>query len=432
MIEVEVQNFQSVERVSLTIDGFTAIAGRSNIGKSSIVRAIQAALTGAAGTDFVRHGPSCERRLKGNKKCKCQTTVHIKMPELELVWEKGDAKNQYTVVQDGEKKVYTAVDRGTPDFLLPDFKSVKIGSSNELIQVSEQFSPIFLLDQSGPAIADVLSDVARLDSINDALRLAGKERKEANATRKVREKDIADLNDALEAYEGLDGAVARVQDVERGFAGIQPLQESLDLLGLFIVKTVKLVAGVNALAEATKPKLPDYEGLGAKGKEVSQLSEWLAEILVRAPVVRRLRGVEKVVPPDITFLVEIGLDLNRLSGWLERAGELQAGFQDLKDAVAVPEPDRRTLTDKAETFNWLAQCQEREATLLEEVGQLTAQLAAAKKEEGAILEGYRELGVCPTCSQSIERHDCPADNGLLCEVCNEPQNGHGGAGSVEP
>ena len=95
MIEVEIQNFQSIDKVAFKIEGFTVLVGRSNIGKSALIRAIHCALTGASGTDFVRHGLDCERRIKGNKKCKCKSTVLFKTPSLHLIWEKGDADNQY-------------------------------------------------------------------------------------------------------------------------------------------------------------------------------------------------------------------------------------------------------------------------------------------------------------------------------------------------
>jgi predicted ATP-dependent endonuclease of OLD family len=61
MIEIEVNDFQSISHTAVTIDKFSVIVGRSNIGKSALVRAIQCALTGAVGTDFVRHGATCDR-----------------------------------------------------------------------------------------------------------------------------------------------------------------------------------------------------------------------------------------------------------------------------------------------------------------------------------------------------------------------------------
>jgi len=402
MIEVEVQNFQSVERVSLRIDGFTAIAGRSNIGKSSIVRALQCALTGAAGTDFVRHGPSCERRLKGNKKCKCQTTVTIKLSSMELTWEKGDAVNQYTVIQEGVKKVYTAVDRGTPEFLKPQFQPTKIGSSNELVQVSEQFSPIFLLNQSGPAVADVLSDVARLDNINDALRLANKDRKEAVATRKVREGDIAQLREDLGQYEGLEDAASRVPEVEFRHEALQTLQGDVDLLEDFISRTINLGAELSALRAATKPELPDFKALGDAGDELVLVTDFVDRILERAPVIRQLQGVEKVELPDFDPVTEAEVGFDRLEGWVAQLDKLDRVVAGLETVTEVQELDSGDLAQKAKQLEWLAGRSARLETLTVEQDRLTAELEKAVKAEQAVLEEYAELGVCPTCSQNIE------------------------------
>ena len=46
MLDVEIRNFQSIDHVHLRVEGFTALVGRSNIGKSAVVRAVKAALTG--------------------------------------------------------------------------------------------------------------------------------------------------------------------------------------------------------------------------------------------------------------------------------------------------------------------------------------------------------------------------------------------------
>lgn len=402
MIEVEIQNFQSAERVSLRIDGFTAIAGRSNIGKSSIVRAIQCALTGASGTDFVRHQPSCERRLKGNKKCKCQTTVRIKTSKYELTWEKGDSVNQYTLVQDGVKKVYTAVDRGTPDFLQPEFRPIKVGDSKGLVQVSEQWSPIFLLNQSGPAVADVLSDVARLDNINEAIRLVNKDRKDAAATRKVREQDVAQLRDAAAQYDGLDGAVGRVQQVEALHETAQELQEAVDKLAGFIGGFTRLDTDTKALEAATAPELPDVGGVSDSGAELERLTEFCDEILVRAPIVRQLKGIDDVALSDITSLTVAKDKFDTIDGWLAQVNELAGGYQALRGVVGdIPELDDGGL-GKVETVEWLNTKAVRQATLTAEIANLTGQLATAEASEQEVLDGYADLGMCPTCSQEID------------------------------
>src|SRR5512137_438933 len=96
MIEVEVRDFQSIERATIRIDGFTTLVGRSNIGKSAFVRAVQAAITGAPVGAYVRHAALCPRKTRKLKECRCQCSVHVKTEGFDMLWEKGDFINRYT------------------------------------------------------------------------------------------------------------------------------------------------------------------------------------------------------------------------------------------------------------------------------------------------------------------------------------------------
>src|SRR5574343_133418 len=202
MIRIEIRNFQSIEHTVIQVQGFTALVGRSNIGKSAIVRAVEYALTGASGTNFVRHGATCARRLKG-KTCKCFASVHITGPGMDLLWEKGDAVNRY--VYNGAE--YEAIARGFPEFLKPYFTPIKAGDVHTMLQVAPQWDPLFLLNATGGTVADVLSDIACLDSINVAMRLSDKDRKADMATLKVRQTDAERYRESLRGYVGLDAAL---------------------------------------------------------------------------------------------------------------------------------------------------------------------------------------------------------------------------------
>ena len=178
MIDLEVRSFQSIEHVKLRVDGFTALVGKSNIGKSAIVRAVKAALTGCVGNSFVRHSSACARRSKKAKTCECYSSVHIKAENFDLLWEKGDKHNRY--VFNGQE--HGVPNRGTPDFLErpkleKDFGQVKVGDQWSLLQVADQFENLFLLNQSGGVVADVFSDVARLDRVNVAIKYVEKDRR---------------------------------------------------------------------------------------------------------------------------------------------------------------------------------------------------------------------------------------------------------------
>ena len=47
--KVNIKNYQSIKDVSFEVDGFTVIIGKNNIGKSAIIRALEAPLANQAG-----------------------------------------------------------------------------------------------------------------------------------------------------------------------------------------------------------------------------------------------------------------------------------------------------------------------------------------------------------------------------------------------
>jgi hypothetical protein len=403
MTEIEIHNFQSIEKVSFAVEGFTALVGKSNIGKSAVVRAIECALTGAAGTDFVRHGKTCERRLRGNKKCKCHASVRIKTTKIELLWEKGDAVNQYEVtLPGGEPKVYSSVDRGTPEFLEPDFSLVKIGTKQELIQVSGQFSPIFLLNQTGNTVADVLSDVARLDDINTAMRLVVKDRKNAVSTRKVREKDVVSLKEDLDHYAGLDGAVIRVGKVEQMYEAVGDTQLIAAKLERYIKSWVGLASTIKSLETATAPELPDVEKLALVSSEAVKLSRFYDEVVERLPVVRKLKGVSEVELPTIQPIKDTQQELVLLEGWLERLRVFKEEFSRWDTLTKLPITDKEPIVKKTACLETIQVFVDHKKALERTIQESSAKLQKLEVEEQSILDEFKELGICPTCSQQID------------------------------
>jgi hypothetical protein len=403
MILVDVENYQSIEKASVKIDRFTALVGRSNIGKSALVRAVRSALTGAVGTDFVRHGKDCERRLKGNKKCRCFSKVRIEIPSfLTLVWEKGDAVNKYTVTKDGQTTVYDSVERGTPDFLLPSFASVKVGDSKDLIQVSEQFDPIFLLNQSGPAVADVLSDVAHLDRINIAMSLVNKDRKDAAATRKVRESDVIVLKKDLEAYDGLDAVVARAQKVTDQYAKVGEKKARANMFERFVLQAQVLTTALKALMAATKPEAPELDPLTTKSTLCSQLQKFYEEVAERLPIVKALSGVDEVEVPEVQPIQGGYKHLFQIAEWLVKLEAFDSLDETLRKFDDLVDPELAPLLAAASRYELFQGFADRLIVIRDETAALQAELEETEKEEKAVLDGFGELGVCPTCSQKVE------------------------------
>lgn len=451
MIRVEIKDFQSLEHVTLQVDGFTALAGRSNLGKSAVIRAIKYALTGGAGAGvgFVRHNPeTCLRLLKGNKKCKCQAQVRLTFEDgKELLWEKGDAINQYTMVVDGKPdEVYNRIGTSPelPPILRDGFAPVKVGDHKELVQISDQWRPLFLVNANGAVVADVLSDVANLDDINQAMRDVTRDRKEAVATRKIRDKDILKLEKAQKQYEILpdtqrllESAQALGMEVETASARFETAKRLASELG-------STTSAVKSLKAALEPPATDSTELEATAERYIQAQTFMDDIAARAPAVRRLKGVSDLVIPEADSLQEASERFQAASQWSQQLDTVQANLDTLAgvanldvpasvydtqiqsleiiDKLTLWQPQVKDLVTTLKGFKGFGDVPELTFPDFESVlGQLdqvevyskqvdaldgristlSAELDQAVQEEKTVLQEFADLGVCPSCSQRV-------------------------------
>ncbi len=411
MLDIEIRNFQSIDHVHVRIEGFTSLVGRSNLGKSAIVRAVKAALTGAAEDNFVRHGPTCEREVKGTKSCKCFCTVHLKTEGLDLLWEKGGDKNEYLI--NGEKK--TAVGKGTPEFLEQMFGLVEIGDRKVLLQVADQFrsqggGPIFLLDEYGSVVADVLSDVAQLDRINVASRMAEKDRREAVAQRKVREKDVMALKIKATSYDGLDDVLTRVRDIEAGERKIAEQRVRRDNIAR--LKEALIVGGkqFKLLRDLATTVIPEREPIDAQHAKAKALAKFLVSSTTLSGAVDRLAGVDIITVPAVERVQAPWKRLLQTAGWMGKLRHYKEFFAHWKALEGVPTPSADDLQTSAKKTLSLASLQARHTLLESQVSRLEGQLAQAEEEYQAVKKDEADLGACPTCAQPVTMtHDHAAE-----------------------
>lgn len=401
MYDVEVRGFQSIEHVRLTIDGFTAVLGRSNIGKSALVRAIKCALTNAAGTAFVRHNPAkCARVVAKSKACRCQATVHLRAEGFDLLWEKGDAVNRYTL----NGQVYDKPGQGIPDFLVQTgLAPLKIGDSAATLQVSDQFFPIFLLNQSGPAAAEAISDVARLDRINTATRLVEKDRREIQAERKVLEKEQVVLESRLEQFEGLDAACTQVECVAKQLEAVESLAQQAHNIERFQDSSKALVGRIRSIWTIEALPVPDDTDLVSKVNEHKQIGSFADTLAKRVSNFKGIQWVESFLQmvPQQNPLGELSTELESLDGWVNRLRTYRDRFIGLESIETLRVEDPDPIQAKLKQLQTL-QTQAAKLTSLESVvSRLEGEIRKLDGELSEITTDVDGLGVCPTCTQPV-------------------------------
>lgn len=190
MLTLKIKDFQSIKEAQVKVSGFTVLVGRSNLGKSALVRAFRAATSNAPGDSFVRHGAK-------------YSEVQIDGPDFTIEWRKGSGYNDFKV--NGED-FYSVGAGGVPQPIIDlGFKKLSLlGGKEELeVQVTDQFQPLFLLDAPGSVSAAALADAERADQLRLCQELAEKKRRDVRSEKKVREKDLDQVVKDLATLEGL-------------------------------------------------------------------------------------------------------------------------------------------------------------------------------------------------------------------------------------
>ena len=272
-MNVSVQNFQSIALAELVLDGLTVLVGPSDRGKSALVRAIEAALFNTAGDYFVRTGASSAR-------------VILTWPGHIVQWEKGGGKNQFRI--DGE--LHAKVGMKAPDALRT------LGFRDELIgarlkedgtfdggkwvrpQFAGQFEGIYLLDEPGTFINEVLVKLSRLGVLQRAERQCALDLRSAGQLLRTRQRDLDLATTAAEALAGAPHLRARL-DV------LLALDGDLDVKTTQIAQLRRLSAARRACALRLATMLPP---VASRSSEVpALLTQYQSLLTARQQLARR-------------------------------------------------------------------------------------------------------------------------------------------------
>lgn len=383
-MKVKIKDFQSIESADLTVEGFTVIVGRSNIGKSAIVRAIEGALTNLSGDSFVRLGAH-------------HTEVDIECDDLTLKWKKGGGFNDYEI--NGE--VFESVGRGAPHVIAEaGFREVEVSRGSIPVQVASQFNPIFLLDPSkvsGSLAAEVVSDIGRLGELQEALRNAAKDRRSLETVQRVRRKDLKQTRAEIQAYDALDDDLAlgdRLRDLMRTVESLRT--------------EIKHLEEIAEEYEATQGELEKY-----KGADSVVLPEWEHDDVldrmksltafqrVYDDAVRDLsayRGLDEVVIPDwegdgaLKKLEALG----KFQTHVEDATATLKSMQDLPSLPPTPDFDVNAVEVLEKMRRAYLHLQGELPELQEDIERLGRESEQAHRDVHDLLE---EAGICPLCEQ---------------------------------
>lgn len=279
-MKAKIKNFQSIEDGEIDIEGFTVLVGKSNIGKSAVIRAIQGALTNLEGDNFVTLGTD-------------HTEVELTTPGINLIWKKGGGHNDYVI--NGEELI--SVGRGCPPHIEEaGFGEMKVGRDSINVQIADQFNPLFLLQETGSLAAEAISDIGRLTDVQEALRNCEKDRREVRSTAKVRTKDLDKVRGQLNQYGSYEEDMASVHALKSDYEEITLLTREVETLERLAARISVLAGKIKSLKGVQDIEIPGTD-LDTGSKEVETLTRYAAQFEKAKKAMETYEGVDIVDVP---------------------------------------------------------------------------------------------------------------------------------------
>lgn len=287
-MKVQVKNFQAIKDVTIEGEGLIVMTGPSNRGKSSLLRAIEMAIFGAAGDAFIRDGEAF-------------TSVGIVDTGLTLKWRKvaaGKTKPNLQTAMEINGTPYTKLGKEHSELTEPlGFREVRTrdGKTRLRPQVANQHDPMFLITETETTIAEVLKELGRADIVTEAQKKAKSDKREKESYQKVREEDKQRLSIEIDSLNWVPAKRAEFQALtisyEQALLLDTKLQKFLDLKRRWLQTAPKTIP--------MAPEPPDYVMAGLKLEKV-----------------RRYRSLEPKTIPDVPIAPTIDryvLDLKAIS-----------------------------------------------------------------------------------------------------------------------
>lgn len=395
--KVKITNFQSIEKADLVIDGFTVITGKNNSGKSAVQRAIRGVFQNAKGNSFVRYGAS-----------HCEVSVEFEDGNS-VLWQKGKKENKYII----NGKEFDKVGSGTPETLDAfEVQPITAGGREIWSQFAPQFTgQVFLLNETGSVLAEAISDVERVQTLNKAMKQSERDKRSCNSTLKVRRKDEKAVQTDLEQYKGLDTLGLLIDTIESIEAKIDKITQATEKLNAYLDKRDSLTALITQLDGITAITIPNTDKVEDLSEQLVSLLDLDEQYMRATRLVLSLQGVSEVFLPDFSDVERIQTMSDYLTDLYKRRERALSGTRIMTEMCSELS-DHMVLLDKTDflqkthnSLELLEDLQRERDISVEQIEDLENAVQQNKRDQVALQRHLKEHihseGSCPLCGSTV-------------------------------
>lgn len=390
MVHIKIQNFQSIKEMSFDIDGFTTLTGRNFLGKSAVLRAINAALTNQQGDDFINWDEKfCE--------------VSIETDVIKITWHKEQGNNFYKIFDKKENKenLYKKVGSQEPPapILNAGFGVTKVADEKINLLYAQQFKALFLVDKKGAKSTDLLISIYGLDKLHKAADLCSKDLRDSKSLLKLRKGDKALAKEDLkrfETFEDIQKEFSRIQKEKKDLENKEKELDHIEDLTEKIINCTIEVKRLRPIKECPADLVPDYTSLEKIHQDIQKLSTAYSRIKSLKEAVINLRKAKGLKVSD-SFLNEIKKSYNELEELKVKHNKISGltkEIQTLKKVSVLKVPEINIDTKEIEKLTSLYS---KVSQLRVDIKELKSELKENRESLANIGKKLEEFDVCPVC-----------------------------------
>jgi len=331
---IKILNFQSHKRTELDLsEGINIFSGRSDSGKSAILRAVRWVLTNRPrGTSFIRHGMDPSNFA----------LVKLTFDNCVVIRKRNKAVNQYSLkIGDQTKQTFEAMGDKVPDEIV---RAIAMDDLN----VQFQHDAPFMLSKTAGDVAKEFNDLVNLNvidttlaNLNRKLRATRGDLDRAETELKKAEEDakrFALLNNAKVDFKDIDGDCIRL-----GKLGTEQSQ-LLDIVDGCEVSAseFKALSDVQTAENKLKELLKAQTDLSTLEKSIANLDRVVGQIdTIGTPEI--LKEQVQTGDKELTAILESRRELDRLAASLTAFRQTVNAFEITYNSVNKVEEQLKSL-----------------------------------------------------------------------------------------
>ena len=223
---VKIKHFEALDSFEEEFGKFTVVVGKTNCGKSSIVRALKKILYNDRGVPEITH-------------TKSSCSIELEYKGKVVKWKRDSSGS---ILYRLEDKDFNRASN-TPDEIIKFF-DLKDGDIPIRVNISEQFKSMFLVNMTGSQLADMIGTLFNLERANEVIFKLDKRVRDLGSELKVNQSELESLEEP--DYERVKKLSKLISDFKECSTNISSRKNELMELGEYkqILKKLEMVKDV--------------------------------------------------------------------------------------------------------------------------------------------------------------------------------------------